>query len=259
MAQLSGRSLTWYGQRLRADRLLVTGACVLGAALGLGLGLNEPAVFRSTAVVVATPQPPPGSGRDGLRRAPTVDSDAQLLTSDVVLTAAAERTAFPGGVAGLRDALDVTARSTSRVLRVRVTAADAGTAQAGAQAVAEEFLAVRTATDDVRFQRVREALSLQIASLGGQLASAAEQSLDPADDPEVEALRDELAALTGELTTTRASNNASGFVAEAAPLPETPARPHLLTTTASATLLGFTAGATTAVAREAGTRPGARR
>lgn len=239
-------TLAWYDEALRRHQTVVWGLTLLGLVTGIGLAVLQTPVFHATAIVVATPQPPPGSGREGLRRAPTVDSDALLLASDRVLRRAAEDTAYPGGLLVLRENVDITARATSRVLRVRVTAPDAATAQTTANAVASEFLRVRSAADDTRFQSARDALEEQVTRLEGQLSARAQES---AADSEVAALRNELRRLRRELVASRATLSASGFVAEPAPLPTAPIRPLAVATVVSVGLVGFAAGASVAVSR----------
>jgi uncharacterized protein involved in exopolysaccharide biosynthesis len=214
--------------------------------------LTQPVVYRATTSIVATPQPPPGSGTAGLRRAPTVDSDAQMLASDRVLANAAEEVEYPGGLPALREDVDVTARSTSRVLRVRISAGSAQRASKTADAVAREFLRIRAAADDARFQAAREAVTAQINRISEQLTAAAqvsEQGTGAIDNPEVAAMRQELAVLQTELSQTTANKEASGFVAEPAAPPHSGVRPLARSTIASATLLGIAIGGGLAVGR----------
>lgn len=249
---MTGRTLSEYGAALRRHRRSVLLVTLLATAGGVAVASVEPVVHRSTVVVVATPQPPPGSGRDGLRRAPTVDSDARLLTSDRVLARAAQVADYPGGLPALRGNVDVTARATSRVLRLRVTAQDATTARDTADAVAREFLRVRADADDARFQAARDALGAQVVRVTEQLDAAITASGGDARDQEVQALEVELTRLQRQLLGTRASAEASGFVAEPARLAAEGVRPYALTTVVSAGLLGLAAGSAAAVARPSG-------
>ncbi len=244
-------TLAWYARALRRHRTLVWTSAAAALLLSAGVAVGVPAVYRATTVVVATPQPPPGSGREGLRRAPTVDSDARLLTSDRVLSAAAEQVDYPGGLRALRSNVDVTAPATSRVLQVRVTADDYETARVGADAVAEQFLRIRAATDDSRFEAAREQLAAQVTRISERLVTARANERDAGgDDPEAAALQAELTRLQRELTTTRANSEASGFVAEPAPSTGQAVRPFALTIIASGALLGLAGAATVACRKE---------
>ena len=99
------------------------------------------------------------------------DSDAQVLSSLPVLTAAAQRTDFPGGADALASRMAVSAVPNSRILVVRIRDIDPDRAIATASAVVEEFLALRGESALIRAETARSTLGLQIRSVSEQLAS----------------------------------------------------------------------------------------
>lgn len=115
---------------------------LLGLAAGAGVWRLQPAIANASTVVELTPvsaQVDLGAG--GVLQQVTVDTDAQLITSDEVVLAAAR--AAGRTVAQARAALTVTAAQLTRVLTLTYSDASPKAAQAGAEAAATAFLQAR--------------------------------------------------------------------------------------------------------------------
>jgi hypothetical protein len=115
----------------------------LGLIAGAGMYVATPPAFTATAVVELAEASPvidlsPLAARP---RLVSVDTDAQIVVSDEVLSAVADATNQPTTV--VRRSLVVTARPLTRVIQISYRTASAATARAGAQRAAEAFLGER--------------------------------------------------------------------------------------------------------------------
>jgi hypothetical protein len=117
--------------------------CLLGLLVGVGLHVTKPPTYTATAAVELTkiapsldlsPIAPPA---DFL----TVDTDAQMVETDEVISAVAK--AAGQSTAQVRTSLAVSARQLTRVLLISYTTSSADDAVKGAQQAAETFLAER--------------------------------------------------------------------------------------------------------------------
>ena len=126
----------------RARAWIFTGLA-LGLAAGLGLYLLTAPSYRATvAVEVSEVAPMVDLSPTRLRvKQVTVDTDAQILASDEVVTAVGE--AAGDSTAQARAQLVIAARPLTRILDITYTASSAAEAAAGAEQGAETFLAER--------------------------------------------------------------------------------------------------------------------
>lgn len=114
-----------------------------GLLAGFGWSLQQPTTFSATASVALTAVPVyvTPSATELVPPEVTIDTDAQLLRSPLVLGAVARVLGVPEE-AGI-DHLSVTASPSSRVLHVTITAASASKAAEAADAAVTAFIDVR--------------------------------------------------------------------------------------------------------------------
>jgi len=171
--------LTYYTSLLRRQALVIVGAVLLGTALGLLRTMTTAPVYTSTVSVMAPAEPlHTGSrrltGQDGSSRRPrnsTMDTEAQLVLSNEVLTRLSSFQGFRVGHDELRRRIKITAPANTRVLNIAVSASRPETAQQGAGIVAEAYLSLREQIVGGVQQRNREALQRRRAVLEKRLAA----------------------------------------------------------------------------------------
>lgn len=129
-----------------AHRVLICALGLTGLLAGYAWSTTQPTVFAATSSVVLTPVPkyvlPTGEGL--LPPEVSIDTDAQLLYSPVVLDRVAA--ALGTGADSAMDHLSVTATANSRVLHVTATAASPELAAAAANAAVDGLTRVRRTT-----------------------------------------------------------------------------------------------------------------
>ncbi len=159
----------WNLVRERFVALLVLTA--VGTFVGLLVGLT-PAPVYSTTVSINVDSLPSGTtalGPSNQRR--SIDSEAQVLTSDAVLTAAARSAEVEMGPSTLRSRLVVTAAPLSRVLRLKVTASAPGTAKTLAAAISSAFEQARSDDDSQQLRTLQASLDQRQDALRRQFAA----------------------------------------------------------------------------------------
>jgi uncharacterized protein involved in exopolysaccharide biosynthesis len=151
---------------------LVAVAAAVGALAGLAWAVGHPADYLSVATVQLEPGQTMTALQSGAGRSPTlsIDTDAQLLLSDEVVSAVATAAAMDADA--VRDGLSVQAPALSSTLRVGFRAPAADAAQVGAQVAAEALLSARddvlaTVPDSVA-RGIRSELALRESSLSEQ-------------------------------------------------------------------------------------------
>lgn len=160
----------WNLARETSIALLVLAAA--GTLTGLFVGLS-PSPIYSVTVSINVDSLASGTtelGPSNQRR--SIDSEAQVLVSDEVLTAAAESAAVKVTPSALRSRLVVTAAPLSRVLRVKVTAKSPATAKVLAAAIASSFAQARSRDDRQQVSTLRASLDLRQDTLRRQTTSA---------------------------------------------------------------------------------------
>ncbi|MEU8798002.1 hypothetical protein [Spirillospora sp. NPDC048819] len=152
-------------------------AVLAGGALGAAHVALTPATYTARIAVLAPPVAlhpgiDIGSALDANLRQPretTMDTEAQLLWSDMVLTELATHPGFDASHAELRDRIDLTVPTNTHVLTIGVRADTPENAQNGAEVVADAYLAVRRQILGSIQERNREALEQNLVLLKTQL------------------------------------------------------------------------------------------
>lgn len=125
--------------RRRLSALLVL--AVLGAMVGGGYEASKPTKIAAVQSILI-----PDNSATSLSTPPTIDTDAQLLTSDVVLAAVAR--AQPGvNRAELADRLNVSASPNTRIVYISYTAGTAQAAVRGVKAATEAYVQILADTN----------------------------------------------------------------------------------------------------------------
>lgn len=124
-------------------RVWLIGAA-LGVVAGIGVYLTTPPAYTATSVVELTEASPvidlsPIAARP---RLVTIDTDAQIVVSDSVISSVAAVT--DQTTVQVRKSLVVTARQLTRVIQITYRAPSRETARAGAQRAADAFLEERS-------------------------------------------------------------------------------------------------------------------
>lgn len=159
----------WNPVRERFVALLVLTA--VGTFVGLLIGLAPTPVYSTTVLinVDALASGTTALGPSNQRR--SIDSEAQVLTSDAVLTAAAQSAGVEVGPSALRSRLFVTAAPLSRVLRLEVTASAPGTAKTLAAAISSAFEQARSDDDSQQLRTLQASLNQRQDALRRQFAA----------------------------------------------------------------------------------------
>ncbi len=202
------------GTLRRRWRVLALGA-VVGVLLGVLAWVLLPVTYTATTSVRVVPvDVSPSSGSS-----PTLDvaTDAQLVTSGDVLTAAADDLDTSAGA--LRRGVSVTNPPDTAVLDIAYTASTPRTAAAGSRAVAEAFLTVRGEAAATTVQELQEATWDRIDML--------EDSADryPKDSPARESILTEAKTLGTRAAELATVDTSPGRVLGA---PATPSAPSSL-------------------------------
>lgn len=169
--------VTRYPGAIRRHLAALVVALLAGCALGAGKVVLTPATYTATISVLAPPVSlhpgfKIGSATDKNEREPrdtTMDTEAQLVWSDEVLSRLGTFAGFRASREELRERIGLSVPSNTHVLTIAVRAGSPATAQSGAQVVAEAYLDLRQQILGGIQQRNREALEENITLLNKQL------------------------------------------------------------------------------------------
>lgn len=169
--------VTRFAGAIRRHLAALVIAVLAGGALGAAHVALTPATYTARISVLAPPialHPgiDIGSALDANLRQPretTMDTEAQLLWSDMVLTELAAHPGFDAPHAELRDRIDLSVPTNTHVLTIGVRAGTPAHAQNGAEVVADAYLAVRKQILGAIQDRNREALEQNLVLLKTQL------------------------------------------------------------------------------------------
>ena len=127
----------------RRARLWILTGLTLGLTCGLGLYVLAPAIYHATVAVEVSELAPTISLSPAAARIPlvTIDTDAQLIASDAVVTSIAAVTGEPA--ARVRARLSIAARPLTRILEITFVGSSPTLAAVGAEQAAATFLAER--------------------------------------------------------------------------------------------------------------------
>ena len=189
----SGTLGAWLA-RLWAQRLAILGCVVLGLLAGVAAAAVLPIRYAATAVVNVAPLTVNQFGSSQSTQGVNMESERSAVTSTAVIDRAARTLGVADGAA-LAQSITVTVPSQSLILKVTSTTRDADRAARWANAVAQAYLADRTASADDAAARIIERLQ---ADIDARLKARATQA--PADrsltDQDVAALRERISTLT---------------------------------------------------------------
>lgn len=228
-------------------RLVPLVVCVLiGVGVAAVLLVRVPTSYVAATRVVLTAYEAAPTSENARPRLISPDSDAAVLASVPVLDRAADRTGYPGGAEALAERLAVGAVSNSRILVVRVPDEDPDRAVATAEAVVEEFLALRGAAAQTRADSSRASLEVAIAAVSERLAdirNVADGGLGSTErQAEEERLADQLSALQRAVARSITTAQDPGFVVTPAAIIDPAGPPAGLAVLATGALLGVVVG-----------------
>ncbi|NKZ00323.1 lipopolysaccharide biosynthesis protein [Nocardiopsis alborubida] len=255
----SGPELREYTALLRRRRRFVGAGVLGGLALAAAAVVGLPAAYTSVSAVQVQPSGMAeftGERSGRLAGDVNLDTEAQVLLSDRVSSAAAESLGEGGGAApsveDLRERVDVSVPPNSSVLEISYSAGSPEAARAGAQAYADAYL-------ELRRERIAGLIDSHLEALRGEqearyeaLAEAAGESADPGTDARVEALRAEITELGNGISplSALAETVEAGRVITPAGLPERASSPLPALWLVGGAALGLLAGLLAAVVRD---------
>ncbi len=245
----------FYQRVLRRGWRVILAGLAVGLLLGTAWYAAAPRTYAATASVLVTATGADTTSTVGERtvsEAVNLDTEAQILTSADVVDRVLEATgdAFPAR--GILDHVAVQVPPNTNVLDITVSADDPRTAQEGAQAFAEAYLANRTevaeeslATSTSEYEQRLEAAQAQQAELTVQLRAAEE-----AGDGEtatglrtrIQGVTAQIAALAQRLVETSSVVVTAGRVINAPERPSAPVSPDRQLVLGSAAALGLLLG-----------------
>lgn len=236
-----------YTSFVRRHRVAVAVLVNFGLLVGLAWGMMQPATYSATASVALAQVPVYVMRSTGELVPPevSIDTDAQLLHSPLVLGAVAEVLGVDDAAAG--DRLSVTASPNSHVLHLTVASTSARRAADAANAAVAAFIDVRRqALGSLRLDELRQ---LRL------LVSTQERELDQEQSSRLVILsNDELFASLLELRTSldeleEARRQPAEMVSSARP-PAAPDHPNTEVPVTSGAMLGLLAGCLVGIARD---------
>lgn len=185
-----------------------------------------------------------------------LDTEAQIVRSVALGEAVAEQIGSDLSGRKLAESVTVTVPANSQVLSITFEASTAETAQAGAAAYAEAYLAQRRAGSQNAIEQSKATIQDQLVTLQEQLATetarSADESLSDVDRTLAASRRDalvgEISSLNASLATLTRTTVNPGTVLSAASLPSSPTSPSLVINLAVGLLLGLLLGLGIAVA-----------
>ncbi|MGA8245779.1 MAG: Wzz/FepE/Etk N-terminal domain-containing protein, partial [Nocardioides sp.] len=177
-----------------------------------------------------------------------METEASLASSHQVLDLAAKSLGrTPGPVTAI-------VPQNTQIVRIRYTGTSPASAEAGATAVANAFLAFRTSQADASIQRQKGNIEKQIrstrASLKKTLAQISSGVVSPKTTVDVQLLTTRLSGLTDSLATVDALNTNPGSVVKAATRGRPPLLSRPVVELTGGVLLGFVAAFGVALLRE---------
>lgn len=251
-AEPSSVELGEYLGIIRRRYVVVGIAVVLCVALGFAYALTRPAVYRSRAQVAL---PALTTSTSPASQTADLQTELAVMTSDLVAERAA---ALMDGDANARDLLrhlTVEAPSEARVITIVYAASDAETAQAGAQAFADAYVAQKEEEQRTSIAARATTFEERIATVEQGILEA-ETQLEAAEPDSVEARRaenardrlaDSLADLRLGLTEVESEAVSGGTIITPARLPRQAQAQGLGRTVAAALAAGLLLGLATAV------------
>ncbi|MFC4561972.1 Wzz/FepE/Etk N-terminal domain-containing protein [Nocardiopsis mangrovi] len=261
----SGPDLRDYAALLRRRWRTVAAGVLAGLAAAAVALLVAPETYTATSSVQVRPTglaELTGERSGRTNGEVNLDTEAQVVRSAQVATAAAELMGTGASAAELRERVTVTVPPNSSVLEIAYSAIGPDSARQGAEAFADAYLAHRTAEVESQVDRRLDALRKEVDSRYGELEDLAETAGDSdgggADqiraETRLEAVQTEIAGLNGEIDPLAALRDSiiPGQIITAATTPDAPSSPVPAVWLSGGALLGLLAGLALAVADDRG-------
>jgi len=254
------RGTVEYLAALRRRWAIVAAAVVIGGLGGFGLSLIQPKLYDSnTAVLVqATGAPDTTQLANSRTTGINLDTEAQIVKSQVVAAAAQKILKTSDPVGDLQSRVTVTVPPNTEVLTIAFQGATARAAQAGSQAFAQAYLDQRAAKATKDLSTQTTALRAQMASLNKELAAVSAQiaalptnSVDRATATANQGiLTNQITDIGNKLNPLLAVHVTPGAVISPATLAPKPSSPNLLLDLASGIFAGLLLGVAVALLLE---------
>lgn len=242
-------TLTNYAALLRRRWWVLALGVVLGLVAGIVLTLVQQKSYTSTTSVLVEPtgvfDPTDSGGRtnSGIN----LDTEAQLVRSQVVASTAKALLKSDASTADLLDRVSVTVPPNTQVLAISYSSPTPAAAQAGSHAFANAYLAQRTAqakkdlgAQVTALKQQKAALETELTTVSGQVAALPANSVDREKAQVTQGiLSNQIAALGGRLSPLLATQVTSGEIITDADLPTSPSAPNRLINLASALFAGL--------------------
>jgi uncharacterized protein involved in exopolysaccharide biosynthesis/Mrp family chromosome partitioning ATPase len=225
-----GLALPDYRARVLRRWWIVAICLVLGVVGALAFSTYQGKQFTSTSLVLVTPTDALQDAASGRGGSINLDTEAQIVRSVGVATAAKTLMRSDESTATLLRAVNVSVPPNSQVLAITYTADSARGAQGGSHAFAQAYLDQRTSQveDEVKTQSAAlsgqiKDLSTQLRKVTGQIASLPSNSSDRAyADAQKTILSSQIMALNNRLAPLREATATPGRIITDAPLPTKP-------------------------------------
>jgi uncharacterized protein involved in exopolysaccharide biosynthesis len=153
--------------RMRRHWPLALGPVLFGLAGSIGYVLLAPSSYLATASVVVQPVIADQFGGVNISSVVNMSTEAQVARSSAVAALAGARLGLAGDV--VRDSSSVDSPQGTQVLDIHFTARTAAAAAAGAQTVAESYLAYRERSAEDDADRRLESVTAQIRALEARI------------------------------------------------------------------------------------------
>jgi capsular polysaccharide biosynthesis protein len=242
---------------LRHQMLLIIGFGLLGLLAGLAFTAARPSTYLSTANVLVNPVEgnafAPDDESDALV---SLETEAQIVSSDVVTNLARTRLPDPPTTSDLQDGVSVVVPPNTQILQVTARGPAAGMAQRRAQAYALAYLdyrrqqAAQTSVEQLGSveQQMKEVTTdLESATAALQSGTAQDQALQ---QQLVDTLNQELVELQASRVELASAVVQPGRVISSAALPGRPAGPGEALLVAAAVVAALLVGLALAMGRE---------
>ena len=250
-----------YAALLRRQWWIVLLLVAMGVGLAVAYTSIAPREYTSMTSVLVTATDPGEQSAAGSRTSANninLDTEAQLVTSTEIVTAAAEAIHYAGDPATLPDRVSITVPPNTEILDISYTGETAADAQAGAEAFATAYLDNRRNAAEGALQATRDSLQSRIDDLTGQLekasanvaglpAGSAERAFNEA---QANSLNNQISSLGTQLNEVGSTIVSPGRVITNASVPQSPSSPRLLIDLAAGALVGLLAGVGLAVLRQ---------
>lgn len=254
------RSTAEYLSALRRRWWIVALGLLIGALGGLVLSLVQTKIYESnTSVLVQeTGAPNPTQLANSRTTGINLDTEAQLVTSQVVATEAQKLLKTSTPVSDLQAEVSVTVPPNTEVLTITFQGATPKDAQSGSHAFAQAYLDQRAAHAkkdiDTQVEALRAqstALNKALAAVSGQIASLPTNSVDRATAVSNQGiLSNQIQDIGNKLSPLLATSVTPGAIISDADLPTTPTSPNLLLDLASGIFAGLLLGIAVALLAE---------